>query len=203
MATAWEAFGIAIDFMPSTLVAPLVGVTEFGLGSTLCFRAADFQAAGGFDSIADYIADDYHLARRIVQSGKLVHLSRLVVDTTLGDSNWQGVWNHQLRWARTIRASKGAGFAGLPVTYAGVWAIAAFATGAWKVAALLLLLRVMAALVGGWWVILLKQPAIAALLAPVWDLFAFAVWIFSYTSNEVRWRDRRLRIVADGRLEPL
>ncbi|MGA8597743.1 MAG: glycosyltransferase, partial [Bryobacteraceae bacterium] len=58
-ASSWEAFGIAIDFMPSTLVAPLVGVREFGLGSTLCFRATDLASAGGFPALADYIADDY------------------------------------------------------------------------------------------------------------------------------------------------
>ena len=34
------------DFMPSTLVAQFLGVREFGLGSTLAFRAADLSAAG-------------------------------------------------------------------------------------------------------------------------------------------------------------
>ncbi|HWF47589.1 MAG TPA: glycosyltransferase, partial [Bryobacteraceae bacterium] len=38
-ATAWEAIGIATDFIPSTLAAPFAGVREFGLGSTLVFRA--------------------------------------------------------------------------------------------------------------------------------------------------------------------
>ena len=45
----WEAFGIVVDFVPSTLVAPLVGVREFGLGSTLCFRRDDLARAGGFE----------------------------------------------------------------------------------------------------------------------------------------------------------
>ena len=61
----WEALGIATDFAPSTLVAPMVGVSEFGLGSTLAFRREDLQQIGGFGSIADYIADDYQLGARI------------------------------------------------------------------------------------------------------------------------------------------
>jgi ceramide glucosyltransferase len=65
LAARFEALGIATDFIPSVLVAPLFGVNEFGLGSTLAFRKEDLDRIGGFESIADYIADDYQLARRI------------------------------------------------------------------------------------------------------------------------------------------
>jgi ceramide glucosyltransferase len=199
----WESFGIAVDFMPSTLVAPIVGVREFGLGSTLCFRRDEFQAAGGFEALKDYIADDYQLARRIVQTGKDAYLSEYVVDTELGDSTWTRAFEHQLRWARTIKASKGAGFAGLPVTHAGIWALVALCVQAWPAALALVAIRVIAALASGWMVIGLERNVLWSLLAPVWDLYAFAVWAISYLSNEVRWRDRRLRIMRDGRLEQI
>jgi ceramide glucosyltransferase len=200
-ASAWEAFGIAVDFMPSTLVAPLVGIREFGLGSTLCFRAADFEAAGAFEAIADYIADDYQLAKRIVETGKRAHLSSYVVETSLGDTTWMEVWRHQLRWARTIRASKGAGFAGLPVAHAGLWILLAVGLQFWPAAVLLFTLRAAAALASGWLVLHVRRTRLLALLAPFWDLYAFVVWLASYASREVRWRDRRLRICRDGRLE--
>ncbi len=58
--------------MPSALVAPLVGVNEFGLGSTLAFRKKTLQRIGGFEAIADYIADDYQLGKRISRLGKQV-----------------------------------------------------------------------------------------------------------------------------------
>jgi ceramide glucosyltransferase len=93
----WEALGIATDFMPSTLVAPLVGVKEFGLGSTLCFRREDLDAIGGFETVADYIADDYQLARRITATGKRAFLSHIVVETHLSDPGWRAVWRHQVR----------------------------------------------------------------------------------------------------------
>lgn len=199
-ATAWESFGIAIDFMPSTLVANVVGVKEFGLGSTLCFRADDLKAIGGFEAIADYIADDYQLASRIVHSGKPAHLSTYVVDTSLGDGGWRTVWEHQIRWARTIRSSKGAGFAGLVLTHAGLWAAVAAVLRFWPAAVALVLLRVLAALASGWLVIGLKRTPLWAALSPVWDVYAFAVWAVSYTSREVRWRDRKLTIERGGKL---
>jgi ceramide glucosyltransferase len=202
-ASSWEAFGIAIDFMPSTLVAPLVGVREFGLGSTLCFRAEDLETAGGFAALADYIADDYQLARRIVQLGKPAYLSEYVVETSLGDASWRGAFEHQLRWARTIKASKGAGFAGLPVTHTGVWIVVALLLHLWAAAALLAVVRVAAALASGWLVIRFRRQPAWALLAPIWDLYAFAVWLFSYTSNEVRWREKQLRIGPEGKIESM
>jgi ceramide glucosyltransferase len=197
----WEALGITTDFIPSTLVAQLVGVREFGLGSTLAFRAADLERLGGFAIVADYLADDYQLAKQITKLGKRVLLSTYVVETSVNDSTWRGVWQHQLRWARTIRASKGRSYAGLPITQAGLWALIAAACGAWIPAAILLSGRIASALITG--TVVLRSPVATALcwLAPVWDIYAFLVWMASYGSREVRWRDRRLVIDARGRIK--
>ena len=203
LSAAWEAFGISIDFMPSALVAPLVGVNEFGLGSTLCFRAADLLRAGGFEALTDYIADDFQLARRISRSGKRSHLSTYIVETSLGDTSWSGAWRHQLRWARTIRFSKGWGYLGLPITHAGVWALAGFALHIWPAAVILLIARIAAAVASGWLALRIRKPLWHVLLTPLWDLYAFCVWITSYASNEVQWRDRRLRILRSGKVEAI
>ena len=66
----WEALGIATGFAPSTMVALLTGVREFGLGATLVFRAEDLVKIGGFDAIADYIADDYQLSAAVDAIGR-------------------------------------------------------------------------------------------------------------------------------------
>jgi ceramide glucosyltransferase len=209
---AWEALGIATDFIPSTLVAPMLGVREFGLGSTLAFRADDLAKAGGFGAISDYLADDYQLGRHIARLGKRAVLSTYVVETSLGDDTWQGVWQHQLRWARTIRLSKGKAYAGLPITHAGLWACLAMLAGwtwagpvMWSapvvwIAPMLLALRWLSALITGW--LVLRSPVALAgfLLTPVWDLFAFLVWLSSYLSNRVEWRGRTFEIGPDGRI---
>lgn len=200
-ASHWESFGIAIDFMPSTLVAQLLGVREFGLGSTLCFRAAELESAGGFTALADYIADDYQLACRLVQPRRTAHISRCVVETSLGDATWRGAWQHQLRWARTIRATKGVGFAGLPLTHTGLWAMIAAALGMPLVATALIAVRIVAAFASAWLVLRVPSSPLWAVLGPVWDLYAFWVWAASYGSRDVLWRGRRLRIQPDGRIK--
>ncbi|MGI9073649.1 MAG: bacteriohopanetetrol glucosamine biosynthesis glycosyltransferase HpnI [Bryobacteraceae bacterium] len=198
---AWEALGIATDFMPSALVAPLVGVREFGLGSTLAFRAADLERVGGFAAVADYLADDYQLAKRITGIGKSVLLSTYVVETSVNELTWRGVWRHQLRWARTIRVSKGSSYAGLPITHAGVWVLIAAACGAWVPATILLVARIISALITGCFVLRSSVATAFCWLAPAWDLYAFGVWVASYVSREVRWRDRILAIDSEGRIQ--
>ncbi len=197
----WESLGVASDFMPSTLVAQLIGVREFGLGSTLAFRASDLAQVGGFAAIGDYLADDYQLAKHITGLGKRALLSTYTVETALGDATWKGSWEHQLRWARTIRACKGRGYAGLPITHAGVWVALAIVLGATVPALVLLSLRLVSALLSSLWVLDSSQAAALFWLAPVWDLYSFAVWLASYSGREVRWRDRVLSIDAQGKIQ--
>lgn len=197
---AWEAFGVAIDFMPSTLVAPLVGVREFGLGSTLAFRAEDLATAGGFVSFSHHIADDYQLAKRITRLGKRALLVPYVVETSFGDDTWKGIWLHQLRWARTIRASKGKAYAGLPVTQAGMWMLVLFVIGSVNLALALFLLRIVSAFFTGGIVLGNKTGYRFPWFAPIWDWYAFAVWLASFRSRKVQWRDRFLTVDREGRI---
>ena len=188
----WEAFGIRCDFGPSTLVAPYVGVREFGLGATLVFRAADLAAIGGFAAIASYLADDYQLARHIVQRlGKRARMSTVVVETFLGDDDWARVWAHQVRWARTIRVSRGDGYLGLPVTHAGLWVLLCLLAGQVAPAVALFSLRCASATAAG-----VRLPFLAVL----WDLWAFVVYLAGLMGRTVDWRGVRLQLQPDGRL---
>jgi ceramide glucosyltransferase len=196
----WESLGITTDFMPSTFVAQILGVREFGLGSTLVFRAEDLEKVGGFPAIADCIADDYQLAKRITTLGKRSLLSDYVVETSLGEDTWAGVWRHQIRWARTIRASKGAGFAGLPITHAGLWAIVGLSLGVFRPAFVLIALRSLSALLFSRFILHHRLAFSLFWLAPAWDLYAFAVWGASYFGRTVRWRDKTLELDSEGRI---
>jgi ceramide glucosyltransferase len=198
---AWESLGITTDFMPSTFVAQTLGVREFGLGSTLAFRAEDLEKVGGFSALGSYIADDYQLAKRITSLGKRALLSPYVVETSLGDDTWAGVWRHQLRWARTIRASKGAGFAGLPITHAGVWAVLGLSFAGFRPVFVLIGLRMASAFLFSRFVLRHRMASFLFWLAPAWDLYAFAVWGASYAGRTVRWRDKILEIDSEGRIK--
>ncbi len=196
----FEALGIATDFAPSALAAPLVGVSEFGLGSTLAFRRADLDSIGGFASIAHYLADDYQLGARIHRLGRKNLISKTVVATNLQSPSWTAVWKHQLRWARTIRVSRGAGYAGLPITCASLWALLAALHGDVQTAAALLALRLAVAFASGWFLLRSRDVLRYFWLIPARDLFGLAVWAVGLFGNHVEWGGERLALDADGRI---
>jgi ceramide glucosyltransferase len=196
----WEALGIMTDFAPSTLVAPLFGVSEFGLGSTLAFRRGDLESIGGFKSIADYIADDYQLGARIHRLGRRNLISRVVVSTRVAAGSWSGAYQHQLRWARTIRLSRLGGYLGLPVTFATLWVVVAALFGHAESALVLLSIRLTAAVVSGWLVLRSADAVRYLWLVPFRDLWGVAVWAAALFGHTVEWRGRRLRLDKQGRI---
>ena len=196
----FEAVGIATDFAPSVLVAPLVGVSGFALGSTMAFRAEDLARIGGFASIGDYIADDHELGRRIAELGRRVVISTCVVETTVPDTHWGEMWRHQVRWARTIRLSRGGGYLGLPLTNATLWAALLAAGGLWRAALALFALRLAAGLATAAGVLRDRQSLPYAYLVPFRDLAALAIWAAGLFGSTVVWRDARLNLDRKGRI---
>ncbi len=195
-----EALGIATEFAPSVLVARLLSSTGFALGSTMAFRRRELDAIGGFAAIRDYLADDYQLGARIAALGKRVAMSDTVVETNLGAGSWLDVWKHQVRWSRTIRISRPAGYFGYLVTQATVWCIAAAALGHPAVALTGIAVRLAAAASA---MRALKAEGPAALIAvPFRDLLGFAVWCAGLIGREVEWRGTRFRLHSDGRITP-
>jgi ceramide glucosyltransferase len=198
-ASRFEGLGVSTDFAPSALVARMVGVNEFAMGSTLAFRKSDLARIGGFEAVADYLADDYQLGHRIHALGLKCVLSDVVVSTHLS-GNWSDIWHHQVRWARTIRVSKFGGYLGLPVTFGTVWAVVAVAAGWWQAALAILLLRLATAITCGWFILKSRDVPRLWLLVPLRDLFAAAVWIAGLVGSSVMWRGKRLQLDGEGRI---
>ena len=202
-AAGWfEALGVAADFAPSALVAPFVGISEFALGSTMLFRRADLDAMGGFAAVADYIADDYHLGLQISKLGKRVHFSTVIVETALGARTIGEAWSHQVRWARTIRASRGdlIGYLGLPVTFATLWSILAAACGWWTIAEWLFSLRAAVALASAGPLLADFNALRNIWMLPLRDLWAAAIWVAGISGRKVEWGGEKLTLTKNGRI---
>jgi ceramide glucosyltransferase len=196
----FEALAIATDFAPSTLVARMFGVSNFGLGSTLAFRRADLNRIGGFQAIADYIADDYQLGHKVHALGLRNVISEVIVSTRLASGSWTGAWRHQLRWSRTIRLSNGAGYAGLPITCASLWVVIAALFGLWWIALPLLAIRLAMAIICGWFLLGAADVWKYCYAVPVRDLWGVAVWGAGLFGRTVIWRDQKLTLDADGKI---
>lgn len=206
LASHLEALAIATEFIPSVMVAERMGGARFGFGSTLALRRSALAAIGGLEAIADHLADDFELGRRVRAAGWEVVLAPYVVETVLSRESLGGMWHRRLRWARTVRACQPAGYRGSGITHTTPLALAALAlpglspagraVAAAALAARFLAARGEAAALGD----RLTPPRL--LLLPLGDLVSFALWCGGVGGRHVTWRGARYRLQPDGRITP-
>jgi ceramide glucosyltransferase len=205
--TLWsrlEALGISTDFGPGVLVARQIEGVKFGLGATLAFRRRDLQAAGGFEALVDYLADDYQLGRRISALGLRVEIPDIIVETFLPRYTLREFFSHQLRWARTIRDSRFSGYVGMGIIYGLPWAmltllLARGAAWAWSLLALTAAMRVAVAISAGKGILQDGQVTGCLWLLPLRDSIAVIVWLASFAGHSITWRGEQFRL-KDGKL---
>jgi ceramide glucosyltransferase len=202
---ALESLTIALDFIPSVLVARRLEGITFGLGASLLLSKNALEEIGGFAAIGDYLADDYQLGNRLWKRGYSIVLSRYVIENVAGPMSVADFWRHQLRWARTYRASRPKGFAGYGITHMVTFSllllIAAGPTAlSMSVLGSAIMVRYGLAYVLHRKVIHSRQWLKWLVLVPIKDILGFGIWAWSFTSRKVRWRGNEYLILKDGKI---
>jgi ceramide glucosyltransferase len=202
-----EAVGAASDFFPSVLMARWKEGIRFALGASIATTKEWLRKIGGFEAIADTLADDYELGLRIAKAGGEIALSNEPVWTIYSAQTFREFWDHQLRWARTVRLCRPFSYLGLLLTQglpstvlAILLAPAPWIAGAYFTAYLFLRFA-MAWTVGVWGVgdeVLRRN----LWLVPIRDAIHFVVWLASFGSNRIRWNSVEYA-VRQGRMIPI
>ena len=202
-----ESVGISTDFFAGVLAARQVenGI-HFALGSTLAMSRPALEAIGGLEPLVDYLADDFELGSRIAKAGFQVVLVDLVVETHLPAYSFRGFFEHQMRWARSTRDSRRAGYIGILLTFGLPWAMIAvlLARGAWwswLVLAAAAILRAAVSVAVGLDVLHDRSIVRRLPLVPLRDLIAFWVWFASFAGHHVHWRGD-IFILENGKIRP-
>lgn len=202
-----ESIGISTSFVPSVLAARfLEGGLHFGLGSTLAVSRAALSAAfpGGLAPLAEYIADDYQLGAHIDRAGFRIELCEEIVETSVPAYRFGEFVDHQLRWYRTLRDSRPAGYFGMVCANLLSWAflnclasgLSLFSIALFSMA---LLFRVSIALGVGLGIVGDRQVLHDLWLILPHDLCGLALWAWSYASDTVTWRGETF-VIRDGKL---
>jgi ceramide glucosyltransferase len=178
-------------FTPQVYVSSLLGSRAFAFGATIALRRKVLEAIGGFAAIADQMADDYRLGEATRRLGWRTVLSEVVVETTVNETTLAQLTAHQMRWLRTIRGVRPAGYLMAGITFS-----------------------IPLALLGSWltdfdWRVLVALPTVAlvrilasrlvrldqakwgirqSLLGPLSDVIVFGLWCFSFVGHRVTWR---------------
>jgi ceramide glucosyltransferase len=191
-------------FMPSVRVAALLGYRTFAFGATIGIRRETLARIGGFNSVANQLADDYRLGELTRQQGLRTVLSEVEVDTLVEERTAADLVAHELRWRRTIRSLNPYGYAfsfvtlGLPVTALQLLLTrgAAPATAIFSATAVASALTHFNARRPG-------APVSALLLVPLRDLLHFGLWIWSFATRRVQWGDDHYEVSRDGAAQPV
>jgi ceramide glucosyltransferase len=200
---------ITNSFLPGALLSRAIGRQDC-LGATMCLHRKDLERIGGFHALANHLADDNVLGRRIAELGFRIVVAQTVPLTTVPETGFRALFYHELRWARTIRALEPIGFAASILQYSLAWCLLtiALAGGAlWSIALFMVVWVVRAlaafvvdgALASLWWRERTigrercNDEAALAFSCPVWllplrDIMSVAVMLASYGGRHVIWR---------------
>lgn len=191
-------------FIPSVRVAALFGSRAFAFGATIAMRRDALEAIGGFPAIADQLADDYRIGELTRQLGLRTVLSDVVVDTSVDERSLKQLAQHGLRWLRTIRVVRPAGYACSGITFAlPMAAIGCALAGGTPASLSLLAATIVLRLMLHWTV---QPPARSwsrAWAIPLADALGFALWCGAFVTREVQWRQGRYRVARDGSVQPI
>jgi ceramide glucosyltransferase len=167
-------------------------------------RRKQLAEIGGFAALQNCLADDYLLGNRIARRGHRIDLCPVVVECWSGPMGWRDVWQHQLRWARTIRVCQPLPYFFSILGNATLWPLlwaAIYPAGREITFALCFwLTRIGTALNLQQLLTGTPAPLGRAWLAPVKDLLQAVLWLMSFLGNRVEWRGEKMRIRRDGTL---
>ena len=199
-----EAVGASSDFFAGVLMAGWTEGITFALGASIATTKEWLGKMGGFEAIADALADDYELGHRIAKAGGEVVLSREAVWTVYPAQTLRSFWDHQVLWARTVRLCRPLSYVGLLFTQGLPWVLLAalVAPAKWiagvYLLAYLILRFAMAWTVGIWGVgdeVLRRK----IWLVPLRDGIHFIIWLASFGSNHIRWGNVEY-VIRHGRM---
>jgi ceramide glucosyltransferase len=199
-----EDFAVNCDFWSQVLQARSLKPLDFALGAVMITTQTRLRQIGAFPSLVDYLADDYQLGNQIAKAGGQIVLSPIVVDCRSAPMTALEVWDHQLRWARTIRVSQPLPYFFSILNDSTLWVFAFVIFSSFSHAAM-----AAAILHGG--IRLLGSMKLERELTGKWDMatpcFALLhdivrpfIWAWSFFGDTVVWRGQKYHVKRGGKL---
>jgi len=196
-------------FLPSALIPSLLVDLKFCFGATMAIRREVLSAIGGFEDLANYLADDYMLGKATSELGYKVALVPYVVENMVFEDSFRSLFLHEIRWARTIRSVQPVGYAMSFITevfplslLAAITVYVQTSSLAWAALPVVVALGLRTAL---HYLVVTKLAGGGAgspWLIPVRDVFSLVVRICSFFGRVVQWRGQVMIVRPDSRLNP-
>lgn len=208
-ASAWsrlEAVGINTEYWSGVLVAQFLFPMDFAIGPTMAVRRSCLNSIGGWKAVEDHLAEDFQIGKRARGAGFEVRLATHVVEHRIGSQGLASNLAHRLRWRRSTRRSRPAGYWGEVFLNPVPWAILLVpachgAYWSWNVLGVCVALRFVVALAVGRLALGDRMISRRWWLLPVQDILSLLTWIGGFFGSQIVWRGRTYRLMKDGRLQ--
>jgi len=202
-----EAIGAASDFFAGVLMAEWTEGIHFALGASIATTKDWVGKAGGFEAFAGALADDYELGNRIAGAGGKVVLSRDAVWTMYPAQTLRGFWEHQVRWARTVRLCRPLSYLGLLFTQGLPWMVLAVLLSPSRIVAAGYIFGYFVLRFAVAWAVGIQGISDEVLRRKIWlvplrDAIHFVVWLASFASNRIKWGETEY-VIRKGQMVPL
>jgi ceramide glucosyltransferase len=208
-AGSWSALGAAgvnFWFLPSAAVSKLLGGKRGCYGASIALRRDTLERVGGFIALKDQLADDYALGGLVREAGLQVAVAPYFPRTTVDEPSFDALFQHELRWARTIRNTAPIGYAGSASTHPVPLALLTALFGSVAEVPWPMLIISMALAIAGRAVLVAEVMQAVSAPKPRWwillvrDLLSLAILIVAYCGRSVSWRESVFRVDSAGAL---
>ena len=194
------AMSTSYTFLPNAVLGASLGLASPCFGSTIALRRQTLDEVGGFAAFADQLADDYEMGRAVREMGYALAIPAMGVGHTAAETSVRDLFQHELRWSRTIRLVNPSGHLGSFVTHGFVFALLAAILLHFNAVSVGLLL---AALGSRLFLKMRIDGLFGTYAGPFWlmplrDLLSFAVFVTSLFGERVHWRGTRFAVEASG-----
>jgi ceramide glucosyltransferase len=199
-----ELLNINADFMPSVVFAHYTGASGFCLGPSIALRRSTLEAMGGFESLADYLVEDYEIGRRVWTSRKRMELVPYVIDKVVDLASPLAWWHHQVYWDQNTRSARPFAFFATIVTRAVPFALIYAALRGFDVTGVGVFLSTTAVRLvtgaGTVWGLRDREGLAAIWLLPIRDIAGLVSFVLAFTKRTVVWRGQEFVLTRHGRL---
>ena len=193
-------------FLPTALLHARLAPAAVCYGQLTAIKREVLDHGGGFEAIADSLADDTELGHLTRRAGRRIVFAPHVVDVWVNDADLKSLFRHELRWARTIRALQPRGYVASIFMHPGplplLLTVIDPGLRAWGAVIGLTLLRY--ALV---WTVKARFGRTESLrgadIFTVWirEQLYFIVWIAGFFGRKINWRGRELQVGPNATVE--
>jgi len=189
-------------FLPGAILGLALGLARPCLGATIALSRETLSRIGGFEAVANQLADDYAIGNAALQAGLRIVLPPMLVAHSCDEKSLSEVVRHELRWARTIFTVDPVGYFMSGFTHALPLALVGAALRGFDALGLAAVLSALASRLFLKYRLTrefeLPNPDYALLIAR--DILSFAVYFASFWSTRVSWRGQDFTVARDGTL---